>query len=471
MTKTATRPRSRSKLSILKVEVPRALKPLLQPARYKGAHGGRGGAKSHFFAEQLVLRCYGQRTRAVCIREVQNSLKESVRQLLIDKIMKFGLGAHFEVLESEIRCPRTGSLVVFKGMQSYNAENIKSLEDFDVAWVEEAQTLSEKSLRLLRPTIRREGSELWFSWNARYDSDPVDKFFRGGEPPPDSICVSVGWQDNPWFPDVLKQEMRFDYTADPEMAEHVWGGGYEIISEGSYYARLLATIETDGRLGHFPYDPDYPLDTAWDIGVDDYTAIWFIQNNGVFPWVVDYYECSGNGPQQIVPEMMPELLPDINEAAARLIELGRNEPYRYNTHFFPHDIGQREWGAGGRDRALSAMALGIKPIYRGVRLGPESRIEATRQLLPITKFDNNPRVMNGVSRMRRYRRRFNETLQVYGVPLKDGNDHGADAFGEYAINCGIVPETPRTDMKPAVKRGQVYLPGPPEPRKSTRIRV
>ena len=191
-------------MSTLRISVPRKLKPLLGPKRYKGAYGGRGGAKSHFFAEQVVLRCLVRPTRVVCIREVQNSIKDSVRQLLIDKIEKLGVSTAFEVLESEIRGPN-GSLIVFKGMQSYNAANIKSLEAYDIAWVEEAQTLSQHSLDLLRPTLRKEGSELWFSWNPRFKTDPVDAFFRKS-PPEDAISVLVNWRDNPWFPDVLRRK-------------------------------------------------------------------------------------------------------------------------------------------------------------------------------------------------------------------------------------------------------------------------
>ena len=147
-------------MSTLCVDVPAALAPLLQPKRYKGAHGGRGGAKSHFFAEQVVLRCYASETKAVCIREVQDSIKDSVKTLIEQKIEKLGLGAFFTVLDTEIR-GRNGSLIIFRGMQSYNAANIKSLEGFDIAWVEEAQTLSAISWRMLRPTIRKEGSEIW----------------------------------------------------------------------------------------------------------------------------------------------------------------------------------------------------------------------------------------------------------------------------------------------------------------------
>src|SRR5690606_3684761 len=105
--------------STLRVEIPRKLLPLLQPKRYKGAYGGRGGAKSHFFAEQIIIKCYNQPTRVVCIREVQNSIKDSVKQLLQDKIAKLGLNFAFETLESEIRC-NNGSIIIFKGMQSYN---------------------------------------------------------------------------------------------------------------------------------------------------------------------------------------------------------------------------------------------------------------------------------------------------------------------------------------------------------------
>lgn len=450
--------------------MPRAFEPLLAPRRYKGAYGGRGGAKSHFFAEQLVRRCQVSPTRAVCIREVQNSIKESVRQLIIDKIAKFGVGASFRVLEAEIRGVN-GSLIIFRGMQSYNAENIKSLEDYDIAWVEEAQSLSAKSLRLLRPTIRKENSEIWFSWNPRYETDAVDAFFRSGKRRPDAIVVPVNWSDNPWFPAVLCIEKDSDYAVDPEMAAHVWGGGYEMTSEAAYYAALIAQAESDGRIGDFGYRADLPVRTAWDIGVDDYTAIWFIQDDGVGATAIDYHEFSGLGAEDIVRTALPELIPDPPESFLARRRIERVEAFRYGQHFLPHDVKVREWGAGGRTRALTLMALGVKPIHVGVQQGPVERINAVRRLLPLIRFNRTKRVMLGVSRLRRYCRRMNDSLGVYAGPLHDQNSHGADAFGEYAVNCELVmpkpPLIPQTDRP----RGTVCLPGPPADRPSKRTRT
>lgn len=439
----------------LKPEVARAFVPLLQPARYKGAHGGRGGAKSHFFAEQLVLRCFAKETRAACIREVQNSLKESVQQLVADKIAKFGLGDAFRVLEGEIRGPH-GSLIIFKGMQSYNAENIKSLEGFDVAWVEEAQSLSAHSLRMLRPTIRKEGSEIWFSWNPRHDTDAVDVFFRGPAKPSDAIVVEVNWNDNPWLPDVLRREKDDDYRADPEMADHVWGGGYQIVTEGAYYAKLIAAAEKDGRIGAFPYNPKLDLKTGWDLGVDDYTAIWFVQDDGHRAYAVDYYEASGDGAEQIVAAALPELNPDELARCAALVELERAKPFRYAKHYLPHDVEVREWGGGARTRRQVLTALGVKPILAGAQQGPAERINAVRRILPVLHFNNTKRVQVGLSRLRRYSRKWNDAMQTYTTPLHDMNSHGADALGEYAINCGIRP-APAEEVAPARPKDYVSM--------------
>lgn len=451
------------------VTKPDIFEPLDRPARYKALYGGRGGGKSHDRAESMVLQCYAQKTRAVCIREVQNSIRDSVRQLLIDKIDKFRLRSFFEITDGEIR-GRNGSLIVFRGMQSYNAENIKSLEDFDIAWVEEAQTFSEKSLRLLRPTIRKEGSELWFTWNPRYEDDPIDAFFRGANPPKDAVILKCGLEHNPWASSVLLKERAEDFERDPEMARHVWGGDYEIVSEGSYYARMIAIAEEEGRIGNFPHNPAMPVRTAWDIGVDDFTAIWFIQDDGIFHTVVDYYEVDGLGAQEIVRNALPELIPDLQERAEYRNYMERSTLYKYGLHYLPHDVKVREWGAGARSRVETLISLGVKPIHKGAASGPEDRINATRALLPHVRFNRTSRVMLGVNRLRRYARKRNEQMKIWMGPAHDDNSHGADAFGEYAVNRGrhIVPEAAN---KPQQRRGTVILEGPPRPAKRSGMKV
>ncbi len=402
-----------------------------------------------------MLRCYARGSRIACIREVQNSLKESVKQLLIDKIAKLGLEWFFDVLDSEIR-GRNGSLIIFRGMQSYNAETIKSLEGYDIAWVEEAQALSAKSLRMLRPTIRKAGSELWFSWNPRHDTDAVDMLLRGANKPSDAAVVEVNWRDNPWFPDVLEDEMARDFAADAEMAEHVWNGGYEIVSEGSYYARLIAAAEREGRIGPYPYNPARLVWTSWDLGIDDYTAIWFFQDDGIRATVIDYYEVSGDHADDIIATALPELfVPPRHEErwikwdrSQALRDLKRPEPYKYAGHFLPHDIAMREWGSGKRSRILAVKELGLENVRRGVATNPADRISAVRELLPLVRFNVSERVMLGIKRLRRYSRKFNDALGTYTTPLHDEASHAADAFGEYAVNCGLVPEIAAPKPKP-----------------------
>lgn len=219
----------------LRIDTPEAFAPLLAPARYKGAWGGRGSAKSWFFADLLVERfVLDPTTRAACIREVQKSLDQSVKQLLEDRIKAQGVEPLFRVLNSHIETEQ-GGLMLFHGMSTVTADNIKSMEGIDVAWVEEAQTLSQRSLDILRPTIRKPGSELWFSWNPRKATDPVDAFLRGAKKPVDAVVVKANYRDNPWFPAVLRDEMEHDRARDPEKYAHVWLGDYERHSEARVF--------------------------------------------------------------------------------------------------------------------------------------------------------------------------------------------------------------------------------------------
>ena len=219
-------------MSVLRIPTAKIFRPLLEPSRYKGAYGGRGGAKSHFFAGNCVRLCTERRGfRVVCVREVQKSLRESVKLLIEDKIAQFALQNQFRVMSDSIVTPG-GGVILFQGMAEHTKESIKSLEGFDIAYVEEAQTMTAGSLEMLRPTIRKEyadgtKSEIWFSWNPRHASDPVDAFLRGSEPPPDAVVVRANYRDNPFFPEVLEEERAFDERTNPVRYAHIWDGDYE----------------------------------------------------------------------------------------------------------------------------------------------------------------------------------------------------------------------------------------------------
>lgn len=232
------------------------------PSRYKGVHGGRGSGKSHFLAELLIERCVMERTDAVCVREVQKTLTQSVKKLLEGKIEALGVGSMFDVQESKIICPH-GGIIIFQGMQNHTADSIKSLEGFDIAFTEEAQSLSQRSLDLLRPTIRKPGSELWFAWNPSKETDPIDQFLRGPEVYPGSIVVEANFSDNPWFPDVLRQEMEYDRSRDPDKYAHIWLGAYQQNSEARVFRnwkiedfeRPAGTVHRLGADWGFSVDP------------------------------------------------------------------------------------------------------------------------------------------------------------------------------------------------------------------------
>ena len=241
----------------LSLKCPRVFVPLLKPARYKGAHGGRGSGKSHFFAELLIARCASQKIDAVCIREVQKTLNQSVKKLLEMKIEQMGLGSLFTVQEAQILGP-DGGRIIFTGMQNHTADSIKSLEGYDIAWVEEAQSLSQKSLDLLRPTIRKPGSEIWFSWNPSQATDPVDVLLRGEFPPPDAVVVQANYRDNPYLPDVLTAEIEYDKRRDPDKFAHVWLGGYQQNSE--------ARVFRNWKIEEFDINPEWILRQGADWG-------------------------------------------------------------------------------------------------------------------------------------------------------------------------------------------------------------
>jgi len=213
----------------LHVEFPeKSLRVLEPPARYKILHGGRGSAKSWSIARRLVLRAAFTKLRILCTREIQASIKDSVHRLLTDQIKSLGLGEYFVAQENTIKST-SGSEFIFKGLRN-NTDEVKSTEGVDICWVEEAEAVSEASWRVLIPTIRKDGSEIWISFNPKDENSATYTRYVKGLPD-NALREEMNYEDNPWFPDVLRQEMEYDKRTDYEKYLHVWRGKPEKYGE------------------------------------------------------------------------------------------------------------------------------------------------------------------------------------------------------------------------------------------------
>lgn len=399
-------------MTTLRFEVPRVFLPLEQDARYLGAHGGRGSGKSHYFANRLVKRCITHPgTRAVCIREIQKSLAQSVKQLLEDKIRSHGVESQFEILNTEIRTPG-GGLIIFQGMQNHTADSIKSLEGFDVAWVEEAHSLSSRSLTLLRPTIRKSGSQIWFSWNPDSDDDPVDKFLRK-ENPPNAVVVEANYTDNPWCPQELLDEAEID-KADPDKFQHVWKGAYKKAVEGAYFTAHLAEADRQGRIIQLERDPLLSIKASWDIGVSDSTAIWIAQwVAGRINWL-DYIEGQG----QPLGYYLNEL---------------RNRGYEGCTCILPHDGAHRDVFTALRyEDHVREAGFNVEVVRNQGKGAAMQRIEAMRRLFPRMHFDVE-KTWAGRKALAAYHEKRDEERGIGLGPEHDWTSHAADSAGLMAI--------------------------------------
>lgn len=392
-------------------------RPLLAPARYKGAYGGRGSGKSHFFGELVVDRCLAEPgTLAVCIREVQKTLAQSSKRLIESKIAGLGVGAAFRVYADRIATPGDG-LIIFVGLQDHTAESIKSLEGFRIAWIEEAQTLSQRGLSLLRPTIRAEGSELWASWNPRRPSDAIDAFLRGREPE-GAIVVQANWRDNPWFTSVLEEERRLDLAHYPERYDHIWEGDYARGFEGAYFAPLLAAARREGRIGRVTADPLLPLRAVFDLGgsgaTADAMAIWIVQFVGHEIRVLDYLEGVG----QVLAYYVNEL---------------RRRGFGAALCVLPHDGVAANAITGKRyEDHLREAGFEVRVVRNQGRGAAAMRIEAVRRILPRCWF-NAETTEAGRDALGFYHERKDAIRNIGLGPEHDWSSHAADAFGLMAV--------------------------------------
>ncbi len=394
----------------IKAEFPEKLECLFQPGRYKIIYGGRGGAKSWGVARALLIKGAEKPLRILCAREIQKSIKDSVHQLLRDQIASLGLGGVYEILETEIR-GRNGTLLMFAGLK-HNVDNIKSKEGLDIVWVEEAQTVSKASWETLIPTIRKDGSEIWVTFNPELESDETYRRYVANQPT-GAIVVKVNWSDNPWFPDVLRQEKDDLKARDPDAYLTVWEGHCRQTLDGAVYAAEIRKATEDGRITRVPYDATKPVDTFWDLGRADSTSIWFAQVVGFEYRVIDYYENHGH-------------------ALGHYLKTLQGKPYIYGTDWLPHDA-ENELLASERTIAQQMRAAGRK-VQIAPKIGVADGINAARTIFGQCWFDAE-RCADGLQCLRHYRYEKDEDLGTYKrTPLHDWASHGADAFRYLALS-------------------------------------
>ena len=400
--------------------------PLLnREARYLGAHGGRGSGKSNHFADCMIEDSLaepgesGEGLRSICIREVQKDLAQSSKALLESKIRERGLteADGFKVYRELIETPKDG-LIIFKGMNDYTADSIKSLENFKRAWWEEAQTATAHSLNLLRPTLRANGSQLWFSWNPRRKTDPVDMMLRGPQLPTGAVVVRANWRDNPWFTQALEQERLDCLRTQPEMYDHIWEGGYLTLVDGAYYAKHLTEARTAGRIGRVSPDPLMSLRAFFDIGGTgakaDAVSIWVSQFVGKEIRALDYYEASG-------------------QPLATHVAWLRERGYEKAGIWLPHDgdTNDKVYDVSYAS-ALRAAGFTVEVVPNQGKGAAAARIEAARRLFGSIWF-NEPTVGAGLDALGWYHEKRDEARNLGLGPEHDWSSHGADAFGLMCI--------------------------------------
>lgn len=416
---------------VQRIKTAEVFEPLLEQARYKGAHGGRGSGKSHFFAELMIEDAQrwpgeaGEGLRGLSYREVQKSLKESAKFLLESKIRAMGLGEKdgFKAFTDRIQTPGDG-VIAFTGMQDHTADSVKSYEGFHRAWGEEAQSISQRSLTLLTPTIRWEDtqrgliSELHFSWNPRSKRDAVDSFLRENRPD-NATVVQANHSDNPWFPNVLNDERLHCLKTNPDHYDHIWDGGYAVVNEGAYYAKLITKARADGRIGKVAEDPLMTTRAIWDIGGTgakaDSTAIWIVQFVGREIRWLDYYEAVG-------------------QPLATHIGWLRANGYKDALCILPHDGGTNDRVHDvSYESALNDADFETEVIANQGKGAAMLRVEAARRLFPLMWF-NEKTCAPGIEAISWYHEKKDEERGIGLGPEHDWASHGADAFGLGAVS-------------------------------------
>lgn len=343
--------------------------------------------------------------RILCAREFQTSIKDSVHKLLCDQIVDIGLLDFYEITQNSIR-GKNGTEFAFVGLKN-NVANVKSYEGVDICWVEEAQTVSRNSWNVLIPTIRKEGSEIWVSFNPELETDETYQRFVLN-PPDNCVSVKINWNDNPWFPETLRLEKDSLKNRDPAAYNVVWEGLCRQTVDGAIFAREMQMADLEGRITKVGYDATKPVHAIFDLGWADATAIWFLQFIGMETRLIRYIE----GNQKTMSEYLAQM---------------QTFGYVYDTLWLPHDAQNKTLAANGRSIEEIVRAAGYKTRILD-RVPVADSINAARTMFRNCWFDRE-NCYDGLQCLRHYRYEVDpETGQFSRNPLHDHYSHGADAF-------------------------------------------
>jgi phage terminase large subunit len=424
---------SQVKDAVAKAQFPVKLECLFQPekSRYRILYGGRGGAKSWGVARALLIKGAQRSLRILCAREFQTSIKDSVHKLLCDQIIDLGLEGFYEITQASIR-GKNGTEFSFVGLKN-NVANVKSYEGVDICWVEEAQTTSRLSWNILIPTIRKEGSEIWVTFNPELETDETYQRFVL-HPPENSVVQKINWSDNPWFPETLMLEKDALRMRDVEAYNTVWEGICRQTVDGAIFAREMQMAELDGRITKVGYDPMKPVHAVFDLGWSDATAIWFVQFIGMETRLIRYHEDNQK---------------TISDYLAKMQTYG----YVYDTLWLPHDAENKTLAAAGRsiDQIVRSAGYKTKIIPRTPIV---DSINAARTLFRNCWFDRD-NCYDGLQCLRHYRYEVDPDTKAFSKnPLHDQFSHGADAFRM----LGLVVNEPRKRVsKPTYLQPQNWM--------------
>ncbi len=421
----------------LAIDLPRKHRDALHTkARFKVLYGGRDGAKSWSVVRYLIARAIAKPERILCVREVQNSIVDSVYQLIVDQLKELGVEDDFEVQKNYIRHKGNGSQFSFHGLNGQTATSIKSFEGTTVCWVEEAQTVTKRSLRILTPTIRADGSEIIITFNPEMDTDEVyDRFVV--KSPGDAIVAKVNWDDNPWRSKALDQERADMLANDPDEYDHVYGGNCRPAVVGAIYYREVTALRNANRLCNVPYDPMLKVHVVVDLGFNDYMSLLLVQRLGSEIRVIRYIE---------------DRFRDIPSYSQELTELKMN----WGKVWLPHDGAAKTLAAANNPHGATAQEQFQKLLWKTEivpNIDKEQGIRKAREVFPRVVMDktNSTELLN---RLGRYRRRVNAEGQA-STPMHDDQSHGADGFRYLAIVADQLSndmEAPIQDFNSAFRR-------------------